>query len=621
MNRRSTARCCLLGLVLACVTAATAATAAQAAFAPGAPALEPGAQVLRPHFELQIEAPAPLDAFLLRHAELQRLRHLPDLSRPELERLLQQAPDNLRDLLATQGYFAPTVHIDWIERGADVALVRIRVEPGTPTRVWQWQLRIEGDACTHPLADQVCQQIEAGWGLPVGQVFTQAAWSNAKAGALRLLTQRLYPRARIAHSLADIDPETHQAHLHLVLDSGAPHFFGPIEVEGALRHDAELARRLVRLAGVRPGLAYDAQRLLAAQQRLLDSGYYASAFVLLDPESADPLAQPVLVRVREVLLQQVVAGIGTSTDHGLRLSLEYTHQRLPVIGWRGVTRLLTERDTTSVGQELWAPVDERGWQWIASGLAQQQRDPGRRTDSEQLRLGRSESDLRLERSLFVQYDQSRSHDLGAAQDVTSARALSANFAWSRNNFDDPSNPRRGHGLAAELGAGVTLAAQRLPYVRARLRGQALWPLTADPHGASRLVSRWDVGAIWAATDAPIPDSQRFLAGGSHSVRGYAQREIGVARASGNGVDAGRLLVAASLEWLRPIAWGEQPRAWESALFVDAGAVADRLSDLQARIGIGAGLRFNSPVGPLQADLAYGLDNRRWNLHLSVGFTF
>ncbi|MDO8274771.1 MAG: outer membrane protein assembly factor, partial [Serpentinimonas sp.] len=85
MNRHSAARCCLLGLVLACATAATAATAAQTAFAPTAPPLEPGAQALRPHFELQIEAPAPLDAFLLRHAELQRLRHLPDLSRPELE--------------------------------------------------------------------------------------------------------------------------------------------------------------------------------------------------------------------------------------------------------------------------------------------------------------------------------------------------------------------------------------------------------------------------------------------------------------------------------------------------------------------------------------------------------
>jgi translocation and assembly module TamA len=33
------------------------------------------------------------------------------------------------------------------------------------------------------------------------------------------------------------------------------------------------------------------------------------------------------------------------------------------------------------------------------------------------------------------------------------------------------------------------------------------------------------------------------------------------------------------------------------------------------------VRFNSPVGPLQADLAYGLSPRRWRLHLRVGFVF
>jgi len=37
--------------------------------------------------------------------------------------------------------------------------------------------------------------------------------------------------------------------------------------------------------------------------------------------------------------------------------------------------------------------------------------------------------------------------------------------------------------------------------------------------------------------------------------------------------------------------------------------------------VGAGLRWRSPVGPLQTDLAYGLQAKQLRLHLRLGFTF
>jgi translocation and assembly module TamA len=61
--------------------------------------------------------------------------------------------------------------------------------------------------------------------------------------------------------------------------------------------------------------------------------------------------------------------------------------------------------------------------------------------------------------------------------------------------------------------------------------------------------------------------------------------------------------------------------WESAVFVDAGAVADRVGDLDPRVGVGAGVRWRSPVGPLQADLAYGVQSKQLRLHLRLGFSF
>ena len=118
----------------------------------------------------------------------------------------------------------------------------------------------------------------------------------------------------------------------------------------------------------------------------------------------------------------------------------------------------------------------------------------------------------------------------------------------------------------------------------------------------------------------MPATQRFLAGGEGSVRGYGLREIGVPRAQG-GVDPGLLLTIASLEWQRPV-WIDGRRSdWETALFVDAGAVANHSRALSPQVGIGVGLRYRSPVGPLQVDLAYGVERQALRLHMSVGFAF
>ena len=57
------------------------------------------------------------------------------------------------------------------------------------------------------------------------------------------------------------------------------------------------------------------------------------------------------------------------------------------------------------------------------------------------------------------------------------------------------------------------------------------------------------------------------------------------------------------------------------MFIDAGAVADQRAQLKAHVGVGAGLRWRSPVGPLQVDLAWGEATRKLRLHLNVGFTF
>ncbi len=570
-----------------------------------------------PSFEVTIEAPEPLNAFLARHAELQRFKTLPDLSRAELERLVAQAPQNLRDLLGTQGHFSPTVEVRLTSLDRPVPQVHIRVEPGPPTRVALIQVTLEGDAQDAPEAAAQRERLTGEWLLPVGQAFSQSAWDNAKSRALRTLTEVRYPRAQLINSLADIVPEANEANLYLVLDSGPAHFFGDVTVEGAERYDAEMARRLVRLAGVRPGEPYDEALLQAAQRRLTDSGYYPSAFVLLAPDG-EPAQHTVVARVREAPLQKVVIGVGASTDRGPRFTLEHTHHRLPGLGWRALSRFQAERDTTTLGLDLSTPVDDKGWRWLTAGEWRRQEDGNRVTQSEQFRVGQAQDGTVLDRSYFLQFDRARVREPGMT--TPAATSVSANYAWTRRAFDDLTAPQRGYGLAVELGAGVTLTQDRKPYLRSRVRWLGYWPVGTASVRPSRVALRLEGGAIWAPQDAPVPVTQRFLAGGDQSVRGYTQREIGVPLPSG-GVEAGKLLTVASLEWQRPLWRDGQKTAWESVVFLDAGAVANRGADLQPKVGVGAGVRYNSPVGPLQADLAYGVDSKRLRLHLSVGFTF
>jgi translocation and assembly module TamA len=64
-----------------------------------------------------------------------------------------------------------------------------------------------------------------------------------------------------------------------------------------------------------------------------------------------------------------------------------------------------------------------------------------------------------------------------------------------------------------------------------------------------------------------------------------------------------------------------PSNFESVLFIDTGAVSDKLSQIRFSTGVGTGVRWRSPVGPVQADIAYGIKAKRFRLHMSVGFVF
>ncbi len=589
----------------------------------GAPVQGAAREGQREAFTVDVRAPDTVRDYLTRHLEIQRYRQIHDLGATEVSRLMVAAEGNARELLATLGYFTPTLTLEIKDTPTGAAAPRavaITVEPGDRARVGEVAIVFSGPVQTDTAAESQREAIRSAWTLKPGQPFNQQAWNSAKSAGLRALTAKRYPTGHVRTSRAEVDADRQTARLGVTYESGPAYRFGPLQLRGSERYDPDGARRIARLP---TGADYDQQKLLDAQQRLASSGYYDSVFLTLATDDGDPQWTSVIAQVREAPLQKVVLGAGVTTDSGPRLSLDHIYNRMPLIGWRAVSRLSVDRNTKALGTDWNSIPDDRGWRWIGSGLAKRETSGSYEVDSGRLRGGRSKNSDHIDRSYYLQYDHAENRGIAAPP---SASAMSLNWSWTGRYFDDPAAPTRGQGLALELGTGYTLTGERAPFLRSQARWLGVIPLgtirTGDGTQArrSRLQLRAEAGAVVAKDSAQIPATLLFLTGGDTTVRGYSYRQIGTQRADGQ-IFAGRYLAAGSVEWQRPFVWRGKMTDWESTVFVDAGAVADKPGALKPKVGVGFGARWRSPVGPVQADLAYGLDLKKFRLHLRLGFTF
>lgn len=576
----------------------------------------------RDAFTVDVRGPEAVRDYLKLHLEIQRYRELDDLGATEISRLMVAAEANARELLGTLGYFTPTLTLELNETPQGEKAPReivINVSPGELTKVSNVQVSYAGPIADDAAAESQRDSIRTAWALRAGQPFTQQAWDEAKTTALRSLTARRFPTGSIEISRAEVDADRSEARLSVTYQSGPAYKFGPLVLRGIQRYDPDGARRIARLPS---GQDYDQQKLLDAQQRLASSGYYDSVFLTLDTESANPLAAPVIAQLREAPLQKVVLGVGFTTDNGPRLSIDHIHNQVPLLGWRAVSRLSVDNDIKSLSTELKAIPDDRGWRWFSGAELKSEQSGSYVVDSGRLRGGRSKSGDHIDRSYFLQYDYAQNRGTNAPP---SASAVTANWGWTGRYFDDNAAPSRGYGLALEVAAGYTLTGEQVPFTRTYARWLGVLPLGSAEDKElrarrSRLQLRVEAGAVSAKESAQIPSTLMFLTGGDTTVRGYSYKQIGTVRADGT-IVAGRYLGVASVEWQRPFVYNNKLTEWESVVFVDAGAVADKPGELKPKVGVGVGARWRSPVGPVQADLAYGVDSKKFRLHFRLGFTF
>ena len=583
-------------------------------------------------FAIRIEAPPDITDLLERHLELQRYKVLVDLSDVEIQSLLLAAQQDARDLLATLGYFSPDVRISLQSpstqapapdgRAGPAKRVLVVVLAGPQARVSGVNLQLDGAIADDAPSQEQRQSVQDLWSLAQGDAFSQEAWDRAKQQALKQLLTRRYPTAKLLRSQAEVDPETASVRLDLQFDSGPAYRIGSLAVEGNQRYSADLVRRFARL---REGDDYALSQLVEAQQRMTDSGYFDSAYLSLDTAS-DPEQAVVRAQVKEALMQKMVFGVGASTDSGARLSTEHTYNQVPGIDWRAVNKLTLARDTQTFASDWTSQPGENQWRWAASALLERERIGEIDVSTQRYRGGRFATEASLDQSYYLQFERTQT-DYREVDQHSANEAVSVNYSFAMRRFDSLPFPSSGWGLGGEIGAGSVLGDRQEPYTRLLLHtllyqalGQSQTNLFARQH-AGRIRYRAQVGAVVINQASSIPFNQLFLTGGDTTVRGYKFQEIGVSRDGILSADAGRYLASASIEWQRPVVRNGVMSDWESVVFADSGAVANRVEAFSFKSGLGVGARWRSPIGPLQIDLAYGLATQALRLHLNVGFVF
>lgn len=554
-------------------------------------------------YRVDIDAPPPL-AKLLERLSLLRWRNDPDLNAERLRRLVDEAVFEAKDAAATEGYFSAEVTAD-IDSSVDPWVVRLHVVPGERTRVEEVDIRFSGPVTADGEARPVVQRVRQNWSLRRGQPFRQDDWEAAKRAAVRDLASWRYAAAKIASSEAHIDPKSAHARLTVEIASGPPFQFGEIHVTGARRYSDAL---VVNLAPFRTGDVYDRDKLLLYQQRLLESGYFASVQAEIDADPARAAAAPLNVGVLEGNSQRIEGGLSYNTDVGPRVELRYGNMDIFDKSWRFRSSVRLDQKIKDLRLD-WDSPPRPGAVWENYfAQATEQNIQGEFTRNQTLGVSHNFGFGPTPAALIL---SATSEDESIGDSVADHRdAIYFGGRQQLRRTDSLVLPRRGYVGTVEVG-GAPAGLSSRAFVRGLISATLFFPVgrSAD------LVLRGQGGAVLSNGLEGIPSNFVFRTGGDQTVRGYAYQSLGVQQAGA--IVGGRRLLVGSAEY---IFWISD--VWGLATFADIGDAWDAgLRPPKLARGYGGGVRFRTPIGPVRADLAYGERTGEWRLHFSVGYSF
>lgn len=519
-----------------------------------------------------------------------------------LRRYAPTAEGQVKEALRALGYYNP--QITWEVNDGDVGLAELKltVEPGTPVRVRQRNVDIHGPGLKD--AEFVEELPERP---RVGDVLNHGEYDNLRSSINNRARRLGYFEGKFEARELKVDPAEKTADINLSFESGERYRLGEVTfLEG---HGFE-QRLLDQFVTFEPGEPFHAGKVAKLSGDLSNSGYFSGVDLDASPSDAEDRVIPINIDLTPRDPRSIAAGVGFSTDVGPRFRGTWREHYINPMGHRrGLDTEVSElRQSISGWYEL--PLDPPMTDSIRLSTGYQ-REEIEDVASERLTLGqqwRHQLDTEWMQILGLRWEGER-YTIGEETQNTSSLLLPS-VGYSKLHSNSPLDPSQGYRLQVDVTGAHRAALSDADILHVNFLARGLYTL-ADKH---RFLARFNFGGVATNNFDDVPPSLRFFAGGDQSVRGYAYESLSPKNSDGDAV-GGRYLIVGSAEYQY-----EFTKSWRLAAFIDEGNAVDDVFDPLAT-GVGVGIRWVSPVGPLRLDIAEGLSESLgggWRIHFSMG---
>ncbi len=477
--------------------------------------------------------------------------------------------------------------------------------------------------------------------LDIGQVFKVAAYEDAKKKIKQTLGNRGYPFAEITgHAI--VDPKANQATLSFRATPGPLCVFGPTTIS---QEGAEVSETVVRRAlTYTKGEIYSLDEVEASRRNLFKLDIFKIVTVQPDgppPEEEGPV--PMRVRLTSRDRRSVRFGIGYGTEDKLRLQAALTYRNLAGQGGR----LTFSARSSAILKNIQLAYDQPYFLSARNSLSA--RAGNELEDPPAYKNRRIFTDVSLNRKLWeawvlgLMYDLSLNTEESVAADspldIEEQQFLDENTLISsvgieiaRDTRNDLLNPKTGSLLGAKIAAAPDFLGSELTFFQPAIDVRKFVPVTEN----IILAGRMRLEAIEGIQSSSfIPAFKRLYLGGSNTVRGYAFQQLPPLDRNGNPI-GGQSSFNASVEARFPIY-----KELSGVTFLDTGLLdvdPFRLNFSDMRYTCGVGLRYDTVIGPIRADLGYKLNpptgkdigdfanpndivGDRWRFYINIGQAF
>jgi outer membrane protein assembly complex protein YaeT len=527
--------------------------------------------------------------------------------------------------------------------------ITINIDEGQPVRVE----RVDSsgfDALPEPHR----RKLEAQLPLKPGQPLDRALLQASREAALDELKDHGYPYASVRISESPGSSERNRV-VALNAEAGPLAHFGPIEISGNSSVSDNVVRRQLTY---RPGQLFRQSALQESQRKLYGPELFDFANVEPLRTEDKPTEVPTRVTVTEGKHQKVNLGVGYGTEERARVQIDWRHvnfgggaRTMGVLArYSGLDRgvRLNFKEPYFFGPQNDITLSDHSWHSDDPAITLDT-NGGRATITRHFRRGGGPVlSSRPTTTLSFTYANERENyaiSNEALQDLSFRDELIAlgldprrgtgsgtrsaiSLDGGRNTTNNLLDAKQGYVASIHLEQAGRWLAGSYDYYELTTEGRIYRSI------GNRLVAavQLRLGSIdaFGNQDVKVPFFKRYFLGGATNLRGWGRFEV--APLSGRGLPIGGHSFMNFSTEMRANVW----RSLGAVVFLDGGNVWTNPWDFNVndmRYDVGPGLRYQTPIGPIRADLGFQLnpipgllvngkeEARHFRFHFSIGQAF